>query len=211
MTDPAERNDLVEVEPPTPQRTEPLNVRSWLTPLTATGIVSVIAFWTAVVVWPFDWEVSNYRHWRIITGVLAACAIGLTVYGSTGSARRRNTMAYITPISAVIAVVLILIMTGSGNLSLEESKRFPIAVGGTALGGLLIGITRYNTIRAAASVTAVVLIIGVLTFPGGREAVGSENVPTIVAWMAVLIGANGASEAIVQATGRKDEGDLHRD
>jgi len=184
------------------------NVRDWLTPMTATGIVAVIAFWSAVIAWPLDWVLSASRFWRPLTWLFALVAIGLVVYGATGSDQRKKSMAYVAPISAVLAVLLILVASGSGNLGLGEAQRFPIAVGGTALGALLVGITRYDTIRAAASLAAVVLIIGVLTFPGGREAVGEDNVSQVVGWMAVLIGANGVAEAVVQATGSKTKGDL---
>lgn len=187
-----------------------VDVRDWLSPLTATGIVALIAFWSAVVAWPLDWKLSDSQYWRPMIWLFAILAIGLAVYGSTGPDTRRQSLAYVTPISVVVAVLLILVGSGSGDLGLGLDQRFPIAVGGTALGALLVGVTRYSTIRAAASLAAVVLIIGVLTFPGGRDAVGEENVATIVGWMAVLIGANGVAEAVVQATNPRTEGDLDK-
>jgi hypothetical protein len=196
--------DVARTRPPDAQR---LELRDWLSPLTATGIVAVIAFWSAVVAWPLDWQLADSRFWRPIMWVFAVAAIGLAVYGNTGPDSRKQSMAYVAPISAVLAVVLVLVASGSGNLGLGFEQRFPIAVGGTALGALLLGVTRYSTIRAAASLAAVVLIIGVLTFPGGRDAVGEDNVATIVGWMAVLIGANGVAEAVVQATNPNAAGD----
>jgi hypothetical protein len=193
-----------------PPEHDRLDLRDWLSPLTATGIVAVIAFWSAVVAWPLDWQLTDSRLWRPMTWVFALVAIGIAVYGSTGSESRRQAMAYVGPISAVLALVLVLVASGSGNLGLGVEQRFPIAVGGTALGALLLGVARYSSIRAAASLSAVVLVIGVLTFPGGRDAVGEDNVATIVGWMAVLIGANGVAEAVVQVTNPKAEGDLDK-
>ncbi len=184
------------------------NIRDWMTPLTATGIVAVIAFWSAVVAWPLDWVLSDSPVWRPVAWLLALVAVALAVTGARAKGELKESMAYVAPISAVAAVILILLASGSGNLGLGPELRFPIAVGGTALGSLLVGITRFDTIRAAASLSAVVLVIGVLTFPGGREAVGEDNVGTIIGWMALLIGANGVAEAVVQATGSKSKGDL---
>lgn len=193
---------------PEPQDNGLPSVSDWLTPLTAAGVAVVIAFWTAVITWPLDWVVSDVTGWRWIVGGAAAIALGLAAIGAL---KFEGQFEYLKPMALVIGLGLALLAVGSGNLSLYEEARFPIAVGGTALGGLLLGISRYKTIRAAASVAAVILVIGVLTFPGGREAVGEDNVGTVIGWMAALIGVNGAAEAVVQLQGKKSEGDFHAD
>jgi len=182
-----------------------VGVADWLSPQAISGVIVLIAFWTAVVAWPTSWDVSNSPAWRWVAGIGATLLLGLVLGGMF---RWQEQLRYVTPFATVAGFGLALVALGSGNLGLDDPSRFAVAVGGTALGGLLLGIIRYGTIRAAASVAAVVLVIGVLTFPGGREVVGTDNVGTIVGWMAVLIGANGAAEAVLQVTGRKGRGDL---
>jgi hypothetical protein len=167
-----------------------------------------MAFWTAVITWPTDWNVSDVGSWRWVAGTAAIVALGLAAISAM---RFKGQFEYLEPMALIVGLGLALIAVGSGNLSLDEASRFPIAVGGTALGGLLLGIARYQTIRAAASVAAVILVIGVLTFPGGKEVVGEDNVGTVVGWMAALIGVNGAAEAVVQLQGGSRHGDLPSD
>lgn len=201
-----------EVRPETPPEAAasngPPGVSDWLTPVTAAGIAIVMAYWTAVITWPSQWDVGDVRAWRWVAGIAAAVAFGVA---AAGALKFKNQFEYLAPMALIVGLGLALIAVGSGNLSLDDASRFPIAVGGTALGGLLLGIARYQTIRAAASVAAVILVIGVLTFPGGKEVVGESNVGTVVGWMAALIGVNGAAEAAVQLRGGSGRGDLPSD
>lgn len=184
-------------------------VSDWLTPQTAAGIIVLIAFWSAVIAWPRAWDVSGSTGWRWLAGIGAVLLLGVVFIGAF---ILKNQFQYVTPFATVGGFGLALIAAGSGNLGLaDDASRFGIAVGGTALAGLLLGIIRYGTIRAAASVAVVILVIGVLTFPGAKEVVGESNVGTVVGWMALLIGANGAAEAALQIAGRKSEGDLSPD
>lgn len=183
-----------------------LRVADWLTPETAAGIAVLIAFWSAIIAWPRAWDVSASPGWRWLAGLAALVLFGVVF---AGAFVLKNQLRYVTPFATVGGFGLALIAVGSGNLGLaDDASRFGIAVGGTALGGLLLGIVRYGTIRAAASVAAVILVIGVLTFPGAKDVVGESNVGTVVGWMAVLIGANGVAEAALQIAGRKSVGDL---
>lgn len=203
-----QREARPETAPETAVSNGPPGVSDWLTPVTAAGIAIVMAYWTAVITWPSQWDVGDVRAWRWVAGIAAVIAFGVA---AAGALKYKNQFEYLAPMALIVGLGLALIAVGSGNLSLDDASRFPIAVGGTALGGLLLGIARYQTIRAAASVVAVILVIGVLTFPGGKEVVGESNVGTVVGWMAALIGVNGAAEAAVQLRGGSGRGDLPSD
>jgi hypothetical protein len=102
------------------------------------------------------------------------------------------------PFAVLVGVMLALSSAQTGQLGLSSANRVAIGVGGLAIVGLLIGLERFNSVRAAASVTVVILAIGVLTFPGAQAVVGVSNVGRIIQWMALILGVNSLSEAAVE-------------
>lgn len=175
-----------------------LDVTTWLSPLATAGIATVVTYWAGVLMWPIEWNLSG-SLWRWFVWLVA---IG---FGGASYWSNRKGYAYLAPIAGIAAVLFALLGSGSGKWGVPADSRFTLAVGGTAIAGLLLGILRYQTIRSAASVAAVVIVVGLLTFPGGRELVGDDQVGAVVGWMAVIIGANTVADAAIRIRGGDPE------
>jgi hypothetical protein len=76
----------------------------------------------------------------------------------------------------VVATVLTADVSGNAEV------KFATAVGGLAIAALL-GIRRFDTVRAAASLAVTILAIGVITFPGATDIVGKGNVGVIIGFL----------------------------
>ncbi|CUR56661.1 membrane hypothetical protein [metagenome] len=73
--------------------------------------------------------------------------------------------------------------------------KFAVGVGGVALGGFVFAATQFDTIRAAASVPVVLLLIGVATWPGAADLMEPSVREALIKWMGILLGVNGVAEA----------------
>jgi hypothetical protein len=93
----------------------------------------------------------------------------------------------------------------TNSISLGEGRRFALAVGGIAIAGLLVGLTRFDTIRAAASLVIVILFIGLATFPGARDLIGEEVAKSLILWMGIVLGVNTVAEVTNQVTQQRGE------
>ena len=118
-----------------------------------------------------------------------------------------------TLLVAVGLVVLMAAVLGGFGIDLDSERRLGIGVGGLAVAVMMIGLTRYDTARAAASLPVVALVIGLAVFPGAGDTMGDELRGQIIKWMGILLGANGVAEAAKQvavaAGGRESPGDTH--
>ena len=67
----------------------------------------------------------------------------------------------------VLGVVALILSSFFGHdVAITPGIKFAVGVGGVALGGFVFAVTQFDTIRAAASVPIVLLLIGVATWPG---------------------------------------------
>lgn len=73
-----------------------------------------------------------------------------------------------------------------------------VGVGSAALAGFVFAVARFDTLRAAASVPVVILLVGVVVWPGAGELIADDVRQAIITWMGVILAANGVSEAAKQ-------------
>ena len=73
-----------------------------------------------------------------------------------------------------------------------------VGLGGTAVAGSAFAVTQFDTLRAAASVPVVILLIGVVTWPSASELMDSDVRTELIKWMGVVLAASGVAEAAKQ-------------
>ena len=166
----------------------------------AAAIVVGMTYWIILLALPdsgTQWEpwVRSALSWGGL-GVLAVGVIAGVIWLATQNAR----VGVLSLICLVVGPVAVIVGQITVNrLDLGEGTRFAIGVGGLALAGLILGLIRFDTIRAAVSIPAAVLVIGVTTWPNAEEIVGPDVRTSIIQWMGILLGANGVAEAVTQA------------
>lgn len=171
----------------------------------------MVAYWVIVLAIPSEGaEWPAFIRWTIglVGGVLVlAGAAGILVSILRSKMKEIGLFALL----GLGGVVLFIVGLVTGNrLDLTDGRRLAIGVGGIALAGLVYGVTRFDTIRAAASVPIIMLLIGVATWPDATTLIGTDVRTEIIKWTGVVLAAAGAGEAAKQvgesiAGARSDE------
>ena len=104
---------------------------------------------------------------------------------------------------ATVLILVGLVAVSSGlllgrPLELQPAGRFALGVGGAALAGFAYATTQFDSIRAAASVPVVVLLVGVVVWPGAGDLVDNEVRQALITWMGVILAVSGTAEAAKQ-------------
>jgi len=182
-------------------------VSKWLSIQLLLAVVVSLAYWVAMLSLP---ENDSDGFGDVAEVVVLAVGVVLILGGlyvvafwRTRKARLRRPemperLRLGGPIVVVGLVLAVVSQLMDNAISLDDNRRFALAVGGTAIAGLVVGLTRFTSIRAAASVTIVILFIGVTTFPDAQEAVGTRLRDSLITWMAVILGVNATAEAVTQ-------------
>lgn len=171
----------------------------------------VVAYWVIVLAIPNEgpeWPTGLRWVIGLVGGALALVGAGGVVVSIF---RSKMTDIGLFALVGLVGVVLSIAGIVTGNkLDLTDARRLAIGVGGTTLAGLVYGITRFDTIRAAASVPIVTLLIGVATWPNATSLIGTDVRTEIIKWTGVVLAAAGVGEAAKQVgesiAGAKSEG-----
>lgn len=172
----------------------------------------VAAFWVLVLSVP---ETADpWPTWvRVIVGIGGAIAV---LFGAGGVMwciyNDQRDRIWMFAIVALLGIVVGVSAAIAGSpLDLEPNRRLAIGVGGTAIAGLVYGITRFDTIRAAASVPVIILLIGTATWPDASELIGQDVRTEIFKWMGVVLAASGLGEAAAQVGRQRTQAELGPD
>ncbi len=159
-----------------------------------------LIYWVVLLALP-----AHAAPWSMPVRIGAWSLGGLLVIGSAVLLTRwfadnaRTTAMVSGLIMLVMGALLVLVgFVTSQPLVLTDPRRFAIGVGGLAVVGLVAGVVVFDSIRAAASVPVVVLVIGVSTWPAADSVVSPDVKKQIIAWMGVLLAVNGAAESAKQ-------------
>ena len=172
----------------------------------------VAAFWILVLAVPDSGDA--WPTWlRIIVGLVAAIAV---LFGSGGVMwcifDDRRARIWMFAIVALLGIVVgIVALIAGSRLDLAPDRRMAIGVGGTAIAGLVYGITRFDTIRAAASVPVVILLIGTATWPDAAELIEQDVRTEIFKWMGIVLAVSGLGEAAAQVGRQRTQARLGPD
>lgn len=172
---------------------------------TAMAAFVVLLYWIVVLSLPTT--ADSWPGWmQLLVGVVGA---GLLIYGAMkvrkaltppqGDPAQKDQIVTLGAILVVAGILLILLafMTRQ-EMNLTNPRRFAIGVGGTALAGFVYSVTRFDTLRAAASVPVVILLVGVVVWPDADELVADDVRTAIITWMGVILSASGVAEAAKQ-------------
>lgn len=80
-----------------------------------------------------------------------------------------------------------------------DGERFALGVGGTAIIAFVFGVGRFSTVRAAAALPVVILLIGAATWPQAAEFLPEDIRKEVIQWTGVILGATAVAEAGKQA------------
>jgi hypothetical protein len=172
-------------------------LKSWQTAIAA-GLA--LGYWVVVLAIP-----RTAKAWhdvlRLAIGllgiVLVVVAVALLIAGIWWQ-RVRNQRGVLVLLGLVGILLSIIALSTNQAMNFTPERRFAVGVGGLAIAGLAFGITRFDSVRAAASVPAAVLVVGAATWPGATELVAEDFRPEVVKWMGILLAANGVAEAAKQ-------------
>ena len=169
------------------------------------GTVALLAlvFWVTVLLMPD--QLPPWPTWVVWVAFISAPIIivaGAVVFARAmkgEDSEHRGEFVFTGVFVAILGLVVFIVTLGTRNgLDLSGGRSLALGVGGVAIVGFAFATTQYDTIRAAASVAVVILLIGVTTWPGATEAIGADVRAAIIQWMGVLLGINGAAEAAKQ-------------
>lgn len=159
----------------------------------------VAAFWILVLAVPDSGDA--WPSWlRVVVGLIAALGVA---FGAAGVMwcifHDQRSRIWMFAIIALVGIVVGIVALIAGNrLDLAADRRMAIGVGGSAMAGLVYGITRFDTIRAAAAVPIVILLIGTATWPDAGDLIEQDVRAEIFKWMGVVLAASGLGEAAAQ-------------
>jgi hypothetical protein len=106
-----------------------------------------------------------------------------------------------SPVAVVIGILMVVAAFGlKGSITLTEGQRFAIATGGVAIAAFVIGLLRFDTVKAAASLPIVVLFIGLAAWPSGATNMDPDVQQTLITAMGAILGIAAVGEAVQQAT-----------
>lgn len=175
---------------------------AWLTPALAAAVAAATAFWVAVLALPEKAsngiEVATFVGFLVIGGALVVAGTWLLIRG------KATTTAIMLAIAGAALVGIGIALRA--ELDLDQGRRMGIGVGGLAVAALVVGLQRFDTIRATVAIPITVLFIGITTWPGAATLVGPDLRSEITKWVGVLLGATAVAEGVTQAATAVAEG-----
>lgn len=191
----------------------------------AIAALLVLLFWGTALSIPVHSEpLSGWA--RVLLGLVGAALVGAGGYTTLSAFKLRgDERGERVALSTVLTMVGLVLITAAILLGrpvdVTPAGRFALGVGGAALAGFAYATTQFDSIRAAASVPVVVLLVGVVVWPGAGELVESQVREALITWMGVILAVTGTAEAAKQvgesvakartgATDVRSGGDLSR-
>lgn len=180
-------------------QTTTATMRIWQSAIAA---LCTITYWAMVLFLPssmgplhggFRWVLGV-----VSVGCLAGCiwVVWRAFHTQDGAKAQRFGLA--TALLVFFLVFLVATALTGGRLTLDLATRFGLGVGGTAVAGFAYAATQFDTIRAAASVPVVTLLVGIVVWPHAGTLVEPSVRQAIITWMGVILAATGVSEAAKQ-------------
>lgn len=179
-----------------------------------TAVFLVLLVWFSILAFPTT--TGNFPSWaRWATAAFAVLVVfaGVGLWIATRGEGKRAPMHAIAATLILVGVVdLMFAAAAPQGMVIDAKTKFAMGVGGAALCGFAYGITQFDSMRAAASIPVVALLVGVVVWPDAKTFVESDVRQALITWMGVVLGINGAAEAAKQVAtinsgGRRSDGD----
>lgn len=171
-----------------------------------------VLFWIAAVCLPRSvdpWPL--WVKWLEPLVALAFALAGVWVFAREfkKSSSNRSQGVFLGVFLVFAGVILVVaFLSGRNGYTLDDGQRLAIGVGGGAVASFAFAATQFDTIRAGASVPVVVLLIGVVTWPGAKDLIDPSVQKALITWMGVILGVNGAAEAVQQVAATRAKPDV---
>jgi hypothetical protein len=180
-----------------------------LTSRTALAVILVLAYWATVFVLPAPDRVGSRAILHEGVLVSATIVVGvLLVLLFVGAWKEKLDKVATLCVATFVIMIGVLLLSAFGEwISYTNQIKFAIAVGGTAIASFVFGIVVYDTLRVAASLPIVILLIGLATFPAGFTA-GEDLRGQIILWMGGILGVATLAEGITQAVRIRGSADV---
>ncbi|GAA4116155.1 hypothetical protein GCM10022415_13030 [Knoellia locipacati] len=174
----------------------------------ATAVFLVMFVWFSILAFPtttgpFPTWAKRATAALAIAFIVAGC---LLWYRTRGQSRRAPMHAIAAVLIIIGAIELLFAVAAPQGMVIDAKTKFAMGVGGAALCGFAYGLTQFDTMRAAASIPVVALLVGVVVWPDARSFVESDVRQALITWMGVVLGVNGAAEAAKQVASVRSSG-----
>ena len=186
---------------------------TFLTPKTAVAVLLALTYWVTVFVLPTPGKQVGQTGTRIVVPewvpvsviVVAGVVLGLLIIGVWR--KKFDKVVTLCVVGFFFLISLLFVSAFNEWIPYTMQIKFAIGVGGTAIASFVCGIVVYNTLRVAASLPIVILLIGLATFPAGFAA-GDDLRGQIILWMGGILGIATVTEGITQAVRIRGSADV---
>ncbi len=162
---------------------------------TALAVFVALTYWVTVYSLPEAPVGAMSPHFGWLFAGIAVFGLSLSLL-----AVGRRRVGRVTAVCVVAYVLLLDWLLASAFFAVvpySPELKFTLAIGGIALASFIVGIVVFDTLRVAASLPIVILIIGLATAPSGFLG-GSDLRSQLIMWMGIILGASAVAEGVNQ-------------
>lgn len=162
---------------------------------TALAVFVALTYWVTVYSLPEPpvGPMSPHVGWLFAGIAVFGLSLSLLAVGR----RRVGRVAAVCIVAYVLLLDWLLASAFLAMVPYSPGLKFTLAIGGIALASFIVGIVVFDTLRVAASLPIVILIIGLATAPSGFLG-GSDLRGQLIMWMGIILGASAVAEGVNQ-------------
>ncbi|MEU7815648.1 hypothetical protein [Pseudonocardia sp. NPDC049154] len=162
---------------------------------TALAVFVALTYWVTVYSLPEPPVGPTSPHFGWLFAGIAVFGLSLSLL-AVGH-RRVSRVAAVCVVAYVLLLDWLLVSAFFAVVPYSPELKFTLAIGGIALASFIVGIVVFDTLRVAASLPIVILIIGLATAPSGFLG-GSDLRGQLIMWMGIILGASAVAEGVNQ-------------
>jgi hypothetical protein len=180
-------------------------------PAAAIMAIVTVGFWSTVLTLKpdedgfddaFCWAIGIIGGIALVGGLIWSIVVLLSHIKALATWAKIGDGGWSAPWAPVIAVVgaaLLLAAFGlAGEIDLTNRERFAIAAGGVTLASFVIGLVRFDTVKAAASLPIVVLFVCLAVWPRASDVMPADVQKAIFYAIGSILGIATLGESVQQ-------------
>jgi hypothetical protein len=162
---------------------------------TALAVFVAMTYWVTVYSLPQPPVAPTPPHFGWLFGGIAVFGLSLSLLAV--GRRRIGRLTAVCVVAYVLLLDWLLFSAFFAVVPYPPELKFTLAIGGIALASFIVGVVVFDTLRVAASLPIVILIIGLATAPSGFLG-GSDLRGQLIMWMGIILGASAVAEGVNQ-------------
>jgi hypothetical protein len=162
---------------------------------TALAVFVALIYWVTVYSLPQPPVAPTPPHFGWLFLAVAVFGLSLSLLATGGGRIGRVTAVCV--VAYVLLLDWLLFSAFYAVVPYPPELKFTLAIGGLALASFIVGIVVFDTLRVAASLPIVILVIGLATAPSGFLG-GSDLRGQLIMWMGIILGASAVAEGVNQ-------------